>query len=271
MGQALTAMPPNLYLATSDAVWIAAIAFFAALAQGATGFGFAIIALPLLLGVMGSLDAVGLTIVLNLLVSLVLVPGLWLQAPRGPLTRLSVGSLAGFPIGLVIFLHASLEWVRLAVGLIILLFAGWLALSHRRASATGAEAGGVKVRPERTWAEAAVGLVSGTMSTALAMPGPSVMLYLSASGMAKAQLRATTLCLFTLSYGAALILQAAVGALGSGIWLAVAVGAVPTIIGAVAGGRLSRIINEGHFRAIVLAILAATGAYTTFNATMTWI
>ena len=204
-------MPPNLYLATSDAVWIAAIAFFAALAQGATGFGFAIIALPLLLGVMGSLDAVGLTIVLNLLVSLVLVPGLWPQAPRGPLIRLSLGSLAGFPIGLVIFLHASLEWVRLAVGLIILLFAGWLALSHRRASATGAEAGGVKVRPERTWAEAAVGLVSGTMSTALAMPGPSVMLYLSASGMAKAQLRATTLCLFTLSYGAALILQAAVG------------------------------------------------------------
>jgi uncharacterized membrane protein YfcA len=184
---------------------------------------------------------------------------------------LSLGSLAGFPIGLVIFLHASLEWVRLAVGLIILLFAGWLALNHRRASATGAEAGGVKVRPERTWAEVAVGLVSGTMSTALAMPGPSVMLYLSASGMAKAQLRATTLCLFTLSYGAALILQAAVGALGSGIWLAVAVGAVPTIIGAVAGGRLSRIINEGHFRAIVLAILAATGAYTTFNATMTWI
>ena len=269
-------MMPTMFLATSDAVLIAAISFFAALAQGATGFGFAIIALPMLLGVMGSLDAVGLTIVLNLLVSLVLLPGLWPQAPRGPLTRLSVGSLVGFPIGLVIFLHASLEWVRLAVGLIILLFAGWLALSHRRASAAGLEARGVEaqgaeIRPDRIWTEVAVGLVSGAMSTALAMPGPSVMLYLAASGMGKAQLRATTLCLFTLSYGAALILQAAVGALGSGIWLAVAVGAVPTIIGAVAGSRLSRIINEGHFRAIVLAILLATGAYTTFNAATVWI
>jgi len=268
-------MMPNITLATTDAILIAVIAFFAALAQGATGFGFAIIALPLLLGVMGSLDAVGLTIVLNLLVSLVLVPGLWPQAPKGPLARLSLGSLFGFPIGLVIFLHASLDWVRLAVGLIILLFAGWLALSHRRAATARTPIDQTamdrkEARPGRNLVEVSVGLVSGAMSTALAMPGPSVMLYLSARGMEKAQLRATTLCLFTLSYGAVLVLQAAVGALGSGIWMAVAVGALPTIIGAAVGNRLSRIINEGLFRVIVLVILLATGAYTTFNAIIMW-
>ncbi len=255
-------------LTGTDTILIAAIAFFAALAQGATGFGFAIIALPFLLLVMGSLDAVGLTIILNLLVSLVLVPGLWRQAPRGPLTRLAMGSILGFPIGLVIFLQASLDWVRLAVGLVILFFAAWLALGQRRAATPrGALENGTGAR---TWVQVAVGILSGAMATALAMPGPAVMLYLSASGMAKAPLRACTLCLFTLSYGAALALQAAFGAIGGQIWQAAALAALPIILGAIAGHRLSGKLNETLFRRLVLAILVATGAYTTVLAILAW-
>ncbi len=247
----------------TDSILIAAISFLAALAQGATGFGFAIIALPLLLGVMGSLDAVGLTIILNLLVSLVLVPGLWRQAPKAPLARLTVGSMLGFPIGLVIFLHASIDAVRLAVGLIILFFAAWLVLSRTRTVAEG------NTRTAHGWLAVPIGVISGAMSTSLAMPGPSVMLYLSASGMAKTPLRATTLCLFTLSYAAALALQAAAGAIGMVIWQTVALAAAPTIIGAIAGHRLSARLNERLFRAIILIILFVTGSYTTFMAILT--
>jgi uncharacterized membrane protein YfcA len=242
----------------TELILIAAISFFAALAQGATGFGFAIIALPLLLSVMGSLDAIGLTIILNLLVSLVLAPGLWRQAPKAPLVRLSLGSLLGFPIGLAIFLHASLDAVRLAVGLIILFLAAWMILSWRP--------GAPNMRPAGGWLAVPVGVISGAMATALAMPGPSVMLYLSASGMAKLPLRATTLCLFTLSYAAALALQTAAGAIGIAIWQTVALAAAPTILGAVAGHRLSSRLDENRFRTIILAILLATGSYTTFTA-----
>ncbi|MDP7546682.1 MAG: sulfite exporter TauE/SafE family protein [Alphaproteobacteria bacterium] len=252
----------------TDTILIAAIAFLAALAQGATGFGFAIIALPFLLLVMGSLDAVGLTIILNLLVSLILVPGLWRQAPRGPLSRLALGSVLGFPIGLVIFLHASLDWVRLAVGLVILFFAAWLTISQRRADAVQHISGNGSAA--RRGAEVAVGTLSGAMATALAMPGPSVMLYLSAGGMAKTPLRACTLCLFTLSYGAALILQVAFGAIGSQIWQAAALAVLPTILGAIAGHRLSGRLHENLFRTLVLAILLATGAYTTLLAILAW-
>ncbi len=244
----------------SEIIPIAAIAFFAALAQGATGFGFAIIALPFLLLVMGSLDAVGLTIILNLLVSIVLVPGLWRQAPKGPLARLSLGSVLGFPIGLAIFLQASLDWVRLAVGLIILAFAATLAL-HR--GGNGAQTDGKPAFVQRPWAETLVGVFSGAMATALAMPGPAVMLYLSARGMAKEPLRACSLCLFTLSYGAALALQTAAGATSGQMWLTASLAAPPTVVGAIAGHRLSRRLDENIFRTVVLAILLITGAYTT--------
>jgi uncharacterized protein len=253
---------------STDTILIAAITFFAALAQGATGFGFAIIALPFLLLVMGSLDAVGLTIILSLLVSLVLVPGLWRQAPRGPLTRLALGSVLGFPVGLVLFLNASLDWVRLAVGLVILFFAAWLAISHRRAAVDRDCA--EKEPAGRTWAEVAVGTLSGAMTTALAMPGPAVMLYLSAGGMAKTPVRACTLCLFALSYGIALALQMAVGAIGVQIWQTAALAILPTMLGAIAGHRLSGRLNENLFRRLVLGILLATGAYTTVLAVLAW-
>ncbi len=257
-------MDPTL----TDTILIAVITFLAALAQGATGFGFAIIALPLLLLVMGNLDAVGLTIILSLLVSLILVPGLWRQAPRGPFTRLMLGSVLGFPIGLVIFQQASLDWVRLAVGLVILFFAAWLAVSRRRAvRVQGSRENGPA---GRTWAEVAVGILSGAMTTALAMPGPPVMLYLSASGMAKAPVRACTLCLFALSYSMALVLQTAVGAIGPQIWQTAALAVLPTILGAIIGHRLSGKLKESVFRTLVLSILLATGAFTTFLAILAW-
>jgi len=193
----------------------------------------------------------------------VLAPGLWRQAPRGPLLRLSLGSALGFPIGLAIFLNASLDLLRLAIGLIILAFAATLALRQNTVSTQGEPAA-------RPWLDTLVGVLSGAMATALAMPGPAVMLYLSARGMAKDALRACTLCLFTLSYGAALALQAASGAVASQAWLAAAFAALPTILGAIAGHRLSSRLDEGRFRAIVLGILLVTGAYTTGAAMLSW-
>ncbi|MDE0944289.1 MAG: sulfite exporter TauE/SafE family protein [Alphaproteobacteria bacterium] len=249
---------------------IAFIAFFAALAQGATGFGFAIIALPFLLLVMGSLDAVGLTIILNLLVSLVLLPGLWRLAPKQTLTWLSIGSVIGFPVGLVIFLQASLDWVRLAVGLIILSFAAWQGFRLLRPKAAPLIGNSGSGPSSGHWPAAVVGMISGTMATALAMPGPSVMIYLSAQGMTKDAIRATTLCLFALSYGVALILQMAVGAISNPTWLIAAAAIVPTIAGARAGNYVSKYLNEALFRIIILAILLTTGAYTSVLAVLHW-
>ncbi|MDP6345459.1 MAG: sulfite exporter TauE/SafE family protein, partial [Alphaproteobacteria bacterium] len=208
----------------------------------------------------GSLGAVVLTIILNLIVSLVLLRRLWRQAPRGELSRLALGSLVGFPIGLYAFLHASLDAVRLAVGLIILGFALWLLLLQRRLRRPGhGFRGGRGV-------DLAVGLVSGTLATSLAMPGPPVMLYLSAAGMEKMALRACTLCLFTLSYAAALAMQAGAVAIADEVWLAALVTGPLAVLGALLGDRMAPLLDERLFRGIVLAILIATGAYTTYAA-----
>ena len=88
---------------------LAAVAFFAATVQAATGFGFAIMAVPFFLLIMGSLSAIQVTAVINFVISLVLLQRLLKDAPRRLLLHLILGSLAGFPIGLVIYKAADLN------------------------------------------------------------------------------------------------------------------------------------------------------------------
>ena len=229
------------------------VTLIAAAAQGATGFGFALLVVSFYLVILNSVAAVQLTIAVSLVISVVLVPGLWRAAPRALLLRLVAGSVAGFPIGLAIYHYISLAGIKMVVALLIICFAGYL-LSGRRLSfqAGGGHAG----------ADLAVGVVSGAMATCLAMPGPSVLLYLQAMGAAKEISRATTLTLFAFSYASALILQASVVGIDSEIWIAVAVLAPLAMIGAGLGHFVSKWLSERIFRTSVLIILVIAGAYT---------
>ena len=229
-------------------VALALITAFAAVTQAATGFGFAIIALPPFLLLMGSLDAVVLTIVLNLLISVVLAPRLWGRVPRDLLLRLAAGSLAGFPLGLWIFQHASLAAVKLAAGVVILFFTALVARPPRAPSSAGGTA-----------APFGIGLVSGTMATSLAMPGPAAMLYLLRSPIDDEERRSCLLVLFLLSYGCALGLQVAVTPFDAALWRLCGLLGVVAVAGAFVGDRLAGRLDRTLARRIVLAILFATG------------
>lgn len=239
-----------------DWLLLALVTLAAAAIQGATGFGFAVLAVPFYLAILGSLQAVPLAIAGSLAVSAVLAPGLWRTAPRARLARLCLGTLAGLPLGLWLFAWASLDAVRIAVALLIVGFA--LALLLARPPE--------RVRAGSGAADLAVGLVSGAMTAALAMPGPAVLLYLQAVGLPKQATRATTLSLFVFSYLSALALAAGVGGLGRGIWLTAALLAPLAVAGALAGHLVSGRYDERVFRTAVLAILIAAGLYTLWSA-----
>ena len=120
---------------------LALVTLIAAAAQGATGFGFAILVISFYLAILNSVAAVQLTIAVTLVISIVLVPRLWRQASRGLLGRLVVGTALGFPIGLLGYHYLSLGAVKIAVAVLIIAFAGYLLLSghgrRRRTVAPG--------------------------------------------------------------------------------------------------------------------------------------
>jgi uncharacterized membrane protein YfcA len=105
---------------------LAATTAGAALLYALTGFGFAVLAAPLVLLFVDPPRAIQLVILISTALSFVTLPGLWRAVATGLLSRLGLGSLAGLPFGLVAFRYADPVVVRALVGATIPAFAALL-------------------------------------------------------------------------------------------------------------------------------------------------
>jgi len=99
------------------------------------------------------------------------------------------------------------------------------------------------------------------MTAAVSMPGPVLVLYLTAIGVDKATFRAVSLTLFTALYLSAILLQSATVGIPGSVWIAAAALVPLAWAGAALGHAGARHINEILFRRFVLLLLAATGSY----------
>jgi uncharacterized membrane protein YfcA len=169
---------------------LAGTTFAAALLQAVSGFGFAVLAVPLYLLLVDPAQAVQLAIILSTALSFAVVSGLRRTVAPALLLRLSAVSLAGLPIGLFAFRYADRLLVRLVVGATILAFAAMMA--------------GFRIRGGRPWAPSArtqpgdlvAGAVAGVATALVGMAGPPVLIYLLLAGTAAQTVRATLLAFF---------------------------------------------------------------------------
>ncbi len=235
---------------------LAGVTFVAAGIQSATGFGFGLLAAPFFLVLMNSAEAIPVVIVLTLVISLSLFSRLWTAAPKRLLMWLAAGSAAGFPLGILAFMHVSLDAIKLIVAVVILFSA--LQTGFRLLRKGNASAG---TRPPQTRSLLSIGLTSGAMTTCIGMPGPPVMAYLAATGVQMEQIRAVMTSLAVFSYFTALVLQASIVGLApatvqiSGLLIPAALG------GALAGHLMAPRISQRLFHFIVIAALLTTSLY----------
>lgn len=230
--------------------------------QGATGFGFAIVAAPLFLIAMNSHAALQVLVVVHLVQTVMMLGGIWALVPRQMLKLLVAGALVGSPIGLMIFMHLDVNALKLTVGVLILLFtmlliareAGWLG---RRSPAW--LAGGTSADPAPSPLACLTGAVSGAMTALLVMPGPPLMLHLSYRPLSHAHARALAVAFFGLCYLFVTALNTFWAGMGDGVW-GLALGLAPVVfIGTRLGIRLSRYLTQGAFRIAVLVLLVLSG------------
>jgi uncharacterized protein len=154
----------------------AAVAAGAAL-QSATGFGFSVVAAPLVFAVVEPEEAVGLMIVLGTLVNLLtlLTEG---RRPQ-PVVRECVvilafalpGAVAG--VALLRALDPVALQVAVSIGVVTTLAARHLSAGRRTPA----------------WAGPIAGLVAGGLSTSTTTAGPPMLVYLLGRGLTPAQLR----------------------------------------------------------------------------------
>jgi len=235
---------------------LVAATFFGSAVQAATGFGFALLAAPIYLTAMGSSAAIQVLVVVHLAQSLMLVPGLWKDAPRRLLKPLVLASLLGFPIGLGVFLLLDLTTLKLTVGAAMIGFAVLLAareLGWLRFGGNGSVVSSATI--------AAAGGVAGLLTAVLVAPGPPLILLSGWMRLSKRDSRALTLTFFAFCYVMATALHATWGGMAASSWKLAALLAPVVIVGTIAGSALANRMSEGWFRLAILAIAACSGSY----------
>ncbi len=237
---------PELTLPLAAAV--GGVAFFAAFAQGVTGFGSALVAMPLLALLFGVRAAAPLVALLSLAVNLALLLPARRELPWRRVAPLLAGSLAGIPAGVLFLAGAD---ARLARGLLgALLVATSAALLWERRLKVAAGAGPAL----------ATGVFAGLLGGAFNTNGPVVTLYAAARGWEKRETHAA-LQLYFLVSGTAVVALHGAGGITSRAVLDAALAALPFLAaGSLAGWAVHRRVGEGRYRLLLRVSLLAAGA-----------
>jgi uncharacterized membrane protein YfcA len=234
--------------------------------QSAVGFGFALVAAPLLYAAAPSPEqAVGLMVLLGLEVNL-----LTLLAERrrpdpvwGDVGGVVAWSLPGALAGVAVL--RALD----AVALQILVTVGVLATLALtlRAARTEPVSGSRARRPRRRWARPAAGISSGALNTSTSTGGPPLVLLLMARGLHPHVVRDTLTTSFVGMAGitsAALLLTGTDEAVPDAAWIAALVPL--TALGQVAGrpvfARIAAARSYERVLTVVLLVTVAVGLIT---------
>jgi uncharacterized protein len=240
----------------TDWAGLAATTFVAALLYAVSGFGFAVLATPLYLFFVDPPRAIQLVIIISTALSLTVVSGLRHAIAWGLLLRLTIGALAGLPLGLLAFRHANPLVVRLGVGATILAFALLMASRWRRRdqhpTSLALSPGG----------DLTAGVVSGIATALVGMAGPPALIYLLLAGAGARTVRATLLAFFALIYGATLISHATTMGIPGPSWLTAGTLVPFAFLGGFAGRPIGDRLGTEGFILLAITLLAVTGLYT---------
>jgi len=232
-------------LAFAGAVVLAA-GFF----QSAAGFGFALLAVPLLSLAMPPQTAVVIVFLHSTCSSLLTAAQRREDVDRGTATRLSIGAVVAMPLGALILLTASAGALRLALGIVTCTAAVYMLLpSTKRRQVSGG----------RPWTAYAVGAVSGVLNTALATNGPPLVVCLRARGLGVAAFRATISAVFIVSNVVGLAILLATGAVHATAVHYFVLTLVPAVIGWVIGSAAASRLRHHHFVRLVDLLLLVSG------------
>ena len=231
---------------------MAAIAFVAGVIRGFSGFGSALVIVPVLAAVVGPRLAIPAVIVIHLVTTAQLLPGALRDCEWGRVVPLSVAGSLSIPVGVWLLATQDPDLLRKTISVLIVVFAFMMLRGWRY---TGTVNG---------WVMAGVGVVGGMITGAATIGGPPVVTFLMAGPFNAAQNRAAIILYFTFVQTVAVIMYWIGGLV---VWqiLGICALVMPTLmLGMWLGQRLFRQASEEGFRRFALCFLMAIGIATFF-------
>jgi uncharacterized membrane protein YfcA len=240
-------MMPALGLETftsASMLFLVGSAFVAGLARGFSGFGSALIFIPLASSLIGARLASPLLLVIDFVAAAPLIPNAWRHAERRDIGLMLLGTLIGVPLGtwaLTQIDPLAVRWmiVALIVPMLALLMSGW----RYRGTPT-------------TVLTAAVGAVAGFFNGVAQVGGPPIVLYWLRDLTAARTVRANIIVFFAASSVLTIVSYLTGGVLTTSV-LGLALLTGPGFgVGLWLGSRMFGLASEQTFRRICYALIA---------------
>ncbi len=225
--------------------YLLAIAFVAALARGFSGFGGALIFVPLVSAVFGPQVAAPILMLVDGVLQFTLMKNAWRLGRRNEVGIMALGALAGIPLGVLALTHfgtLQLRWgiSALTVAMLVLLVSGWRYHGQPKPPLT-----------------IGVGFLSGLLSGAIQAGGPPVVAYWLGGGNAAATLRANIILFFFCTSIVSGVTYLAAGLLDLGVLVLAVVAAPGYALGLYLGTRMFTLASERSFRRACYLLIAA--------------
>src|SRR5947209_3599739 len=227
------------------AIAICAIAFVSGTARGFSGFGSALIFMPLASSIAGPRLVAALLLIIDFIAAAPLVPNAWKQADRKATAVIVLGALVGVPVGTYFLSRldpVTTRWIISAFvfALLLLLLSGW---RYRGKDHPAISVG--------------IGGLSGFCSGLAQTGGPPIVGYWLGRPVASVVARANILLFFGASDSFSAVSYALAGLItGDAIRFSFLVGPVYAI-GVWLGASLFGRASERLFRSVCYALIAA--------------
>jgi len=227
--------------------WIACVLFLSAFTQSLTGFGLALVSMPLLSLLIGLRQATPLVAVISIFVEIVLLWRYRDHLSGEPVLHLILASLVGVPLGVVFLRHLPERVMLGGLGLVLAGYGAYALAGWRLPALNG-----------RGWAWL-MGLVAGALGGAYNTSGPPVILYGHAKGWPPAQFKANLQAFFLVSSSMVFLSHWLAGTIQPLTWRQAAFSMPAMAVGLWLGGQMDRLLSPERFRQIVLIALVVLG------------
>ncbi len=223
------------------------IVIFASFTMSLTGFGFALIATPLLLLLMHTKSVIFVNLLLSMFLSVFI---LWQSRSYIELKRIvpfAVGGILGLPLGAYILLQITIPSLQLLVGVLVLIFVIPLALGREHHIKKKGFVGSI------------AGFASGTLQISTSLSGPPVVLFALSQGWSKESFRANLVAYFLFLNCVTLPILILTGIITSKSIMAAFIYSPALIIGFYLGSKALNRLSASLFRRIAIFIVMVAG------------
>jgi hypothetical protein len=234
-------------------VIVSCIVLFAALIQSISGFGFALMAVPLMVTVIDLRIAVVVSALVGTFSTSWQAWQLRGERDRVLTRRFVVSSCLGAPFGLAAFVWVPQDFLKVVLGVAVLF--GVAVLSR-----------GLDMRSTHHSFDWLMGVLSGVLLMATSTNGPPLVFTLHARRINPETFRATLNSVFAITGLISTVLFIASGKMSSEVVKISAIAVPLMVLGVYIGMLVRRFIAPERFRVLVLVLLAVSGVSSILSA-----